>query len=190
MRTLLGVILTSLLVTPAIAGAQEADHYLLLATSRTETMQKEINDAAERGFRVVAASRTENTEVIVVLVQTPETYRYRLLATTRTRTLERELNEAAEAGYRAIPGAIGTKRTLNDVLRRNDPKQSSVNSEGELLVLMEKGPDAPPALSYKVLATSRTGTLQKEMSQTAEQGYELVALVSRREHIAIFERTR
>jgi hypothetical protein len=53
---------------------------------------------------------------------------------------------------------------------------------------MERGPDTPRGLTYKALATSRTGTLQKEMSDLAERGYELVGLISRREHIAIFER--
>ena len=39
-----------------------------------------------------------------------------------------------------------------------------------------------------VAATNRTGTLQKEISQASERGYDLVALVSRREHLAIMER--
>ncbi len=47
-----------------------------------------------------------------------------------------------------------------------------------------------PDLAYRVVATSRTGTLQKEMSETADSGYALIALVSRGEHIAIFERSR
>jgi hypothetical protein len=55
---------------------------------------------------------------------------------------------------------------------------------------MEKGPETVPGLSYLVLATNRTGTLQKEMSDTATRGFELIALVSRGEHVAIFERTR
>jgi hypothetical protein len=53
-------------------------------------MLKEINDAVEKGYRVVAASRTEGTEVVVVLERTRESYHYRLLATTHTGTLEKE----------------------------------------------------------------------------------------------------
>lgn len=178
------------LVLSAPARALQSDRYILLATSRTETMQKEINDAVEKGYRVVAASRTEGTEVIVVLERTTESYHYRLIATDRTSTLEKELNEAAEAGYRAIPRAIGTKRGLGDVMKRNSTTQSGAHTEGELLVLMEKGPDGAPEVSYKVLATHRTGTLQKEMGEVAERGYQLVGLISRDEHIAIFERAK
>lgn len=54
---------------------------------------------------------------------------------------------------------------------------------------MEKGPETGPGLSYRVLATSRTSTLQKEMSETAAQGFALIALVSRGEHLALFEPT-
>jgi hypothetical protein len=126
----------------------------------------------------VAASRTENSEVIVAMERAEGAYHYRLLATKRTGTLQKELNEAAEAGYRVVAPAVTTKRTIGSTDKSDD---------GELLVLMEKGPDTPPGVSYVVLATRRTGTLQKEMSETAERGYELVALSSRGEHIAVFE---
>lgn len=187
-RVFIAIMFAAVALAPRVAVAQEK--YLLLAAGRTETLQNEINQAAERGFRVVVASRTENTEEVIVMERTPQTFRYRLIATTRTSTLEKELNEAVEAGYRVMPSTIGTKRTLGDVMRRSDPNQSAVNTEGELFVLMEKGPEPTPGLSYKVLATSRTGTLQREMSEVAEQGYTLLGLVSRREHIAIFERTK
>ena len=50
----------------SVADAQD-DRYLLLATERTATMQQEINAAAARGFRVVAASPKESSEVVVLL---------------------------------------------------------------------------------------------------------------------------
>ncbi|MGE0359474.1 MAG: hypothetical protein AB7H93_03505 [Vicinamibacterales bacterium] len=167
----------------ATVAAQEADRYLLLATTATGTMQREIDEAAGRGYRVRAASRTEGAEVIVALEKTEERYRYRLVATTRTGTLQRELTEAAEAGYRVVSGAVTTKRSLGNVLSGPESR-----NEGELLIIMEKGPEAIPGLAYQVLAANRTGTLQKEMSQLAGRGYTLVALSSRGEHVAIFER--
>jgi hypothetical protein len=168
------------------AEAQERDRYLLLAATRTGTMQNEINQAAERGYRVVAASRTEGSEVVVVLERTDTSYRYRLVATTRTGTLQKELVEGAEAGYRVVPRAVTTKRPVGGVL---DSMKNSRN-EGELVIIMEKAPDPAPGLTYRVLATERTGTLQKEMSDTAESGFELIAIASRREHVAIFERVQ
>jgi hypothetical protein len=169
---------------PALAPAQE--RYLLLATTRTGTMQKEINDAAARGYRVVAASRTEGTEVIVTLERTGERFEYRLIATTRTGTLQRELTEGVEAGYRVVARAVTTKRTSGGGWLSSQNNRD----EGELLVIMEKGREQVSDLAYEVLATSRTATLQTEMSETADRGYVLIALVSRGEHIAIFERAR
>ena len=179
--TSLAVLATVLSVTPL--PAQEPERYVLLATTRTSTMQEEINQAAGRGYRVVGASRTENAEVIVAMERATGTYNYRLIATTRTGTLQREITEACEAGYRVVPRGVTTKRTIGSGFNTNN------RDEGELLVLMEKGPDTPPGLAYHVVATSRTGTMQKEMAETAERGFALIALVSRGEHVAVFERT-
>jgi len=174
------------LSTAAVSHGQERDRYLLLAAARTGTMQQEVNTAAATGYRVVAASRTEGNEVVVVLERSPDKYQYRLLATTRTGTLQREINDAAEAGYRVVARAVTTKRTsggLTGALAGNNAR-----NEGELIILMEKGPEGPANAQYQVLATERTGTLQKEISQAAVNGYQLLALVSRGEHLAILER--
>jgi hypothetical protein len=168
---------------PSQVGAQD-DRYLLLATQRTGTMQEEINEAATKGFRVIAASRTEGTEVIVLLEQTKDKYQYRLIATTRTGTLQREISQAAADGYRIVPRGVTTKRTSGGLAALGNNNRN----EGELLVLMEKGPEGPTKTQYQVLATERTGTLQKEISQAAVNGYVLIALASRGEHVAILER--
>jgi hypothetical protein len=180
------IVLAALMIggLPAVATSQE--RYLLLAATRTGTMQAEINDAAARGYRVVAASRTEGTEVIVTLERAEDRFQYLLIATTRTGTLQRELTDGVEAGYRVIPRAVTTKRTSGGGWLNNQNNRD----EGEIVVIMEKGGEPMPDLAYQVLATARTGTLQSEMSATADRGFVLIALVSRGEHIAIFERTR
>jgi len=187
MRVNVSVMVVMTLGALATPEAQEQDQYLLLAAARTGTMQEEINQAAATGYRVIAASRTESSEVIVVLQRTGGQYQYRLLATTRTGTLEREMNEAAEGGFRVVPRAVTTKRggaTLSRAI--GNPNRD----EGELLILMEKGPEGNSGALYQVLATGRTGTLQKEIAGSAAKGFALVALVSRGEHLAIMERTR
>ena len=164
--------LVFLLLTFSAASVAEAqdDRYLLLATERTGTMQQEINAAAARGFRVVAASPKESSEVVVLLEQTKDKYEYRLVATTKTTTLQREISEAAEAGYRIVPRAVTGKGD-------------------EVVVLMEKGGEGPSNPQYQVLATERTSTLQKEISEASGNGYTLVALAGRGEYVAILERT-
>jgi hypothetical protein len=178
------IAITLLVLSAAAAAEAQEDRYLLLAAQRTGTMQQEINDAAAKGFRVVAASRTDGAEVIVLLEQSPDKYQYRLIATTRTGTLQREIGEAAADGYRVVPRAVTTKRSSGGlgVLGNNN------RNEGELLVLMEKGPEGSSKAQYQILATERTGTLQKEIGQAAINGYALIALTSRGEHVAILER--
>ena len=165
-------ITTALLVLCAAAAAesQEAtDRYLLLATERTGTMQQEINGAAAKGFRVVAASPSDGSEAIVLLEQVKGTYQYHLVAATRTATLQREISAATDDGYHIVPRAV-------------------VKKGDELLVLLEKDPESPVKSRYLVLSTERTGTLQKEISQASLDGYTLVALSSLGDHVAILER--
>ena len=69
--------------------------YLLLATSKTSTMQNELNQAAAAGYRVLVASRTGGGELGVLLeklAEPPELYEYLLLATQRTKTMQKELD--------------------------------------------------------------------------------------------------
>jgi hypothetical protein len=167
MRSAIGCLLLALSAA-SVAEAQD-DRYLLLATERTGTMQKELDEAAAKGFRVVTASPGDGSEYIVLLEQTADKHEYRLLATSRTATLQSELDEAAREGYRILPKSIAHKGD-------------------ELLVLMEKGPEGSAPADYQVLAAERTGTLQKEISQAAMNGYTLIALAKRGEHVAILEK--
>src|SRR5512146_1248036 len=83
-------------------------HYKLLATSRTSTMQKEMQEAGDAGFdyrgQTVFKSTFGGKQVVVILEQdadvaTPKRFEYRLLATKRTSTMQKELSEAGEAGF-------------------------------------------------------------------------------------------
>ena len=86
---------------PAMAQqAEEPDKYLLLATNRTGTMEEELNEAGERGYRFAGTQGGETAfggnEVVIIMKLDPEgrRFRYILLATSRTGTMEREMNEA------------------------------------------------------------------------------------------------
>ena len=102
LHTLTVIVLSPLVLAP-LAGAQELDEpekYLLLATSRTGTMEEELNEAGARGYRFLATQGGETafggSEAVVVMSLDPECRRfhYILLATSRTGTMQRELNEA------------------------------------------------------------------------------------------------
>ena len=105
MRKLQTVIIIALalfvLVPPTTAQqSDQPEKYLLLSTSRTGTMEEELNEAGARGYRFLATQGGETafggSEAVVVMTLDPEgrRFRYILLATNRTGTMQREMNEA------------------------------------------------------------------------------------------------
>lgn len=169
-RVVLG--LCSLLVclaSPALAQPGEGKQYKVLATSKTSTMEKEMADAASAGFRFTATMGGETafggSEVVVIMARGNEArarYEYRLLATSKTGTMQKELQLAADAGYDYI-GQTVFKSTFGG---------------REVVVLLERDRDAAsrPHYEYKLIATSKTSTLDKELRAAAELGYEVVGM--------------
>src|SRR4051812_16532307 len=104
MKTLL---LTGMLLTRVFAYAIEATPYefKVLATSKTSTMEKEMNDAAQAGYAFQGVMGGETAfggkEVVVIMGRTPSAARktYKLLAASKTSTLEKEMQNAADSGY-------------------------------------------------------------------------------------------
>ena len=81
--------------------------YRLLATNKTSTMQKEMQEAGDAGFeyrgQTVFKSRFGGKEVVVILERDKDVkavggFEYKLMATKKTSTLQKELGEAGEAG--------------------------------------------------------------------------------------------
>jgi hypothetical protein len=92
-----------------------AREYLVLAAQRAGTLEKELNQAADRGFRAVPgsiyATEVESVAVLEKLLTDSPRYHYRVLSTTRLRTLEEELLEAAPEGYAPV-GLVGPLAVL------------------------------------------------------------------------------
>lgn len=106
---------------------------------------------------------------------------YRVLATSRTSTMQRELQEAGDAGYRY----------------RGQTVFKTLFSGEEVVVILERdGSVEKVPFEYRLLATSRTSTLQKELTQAGKQGFDFVGLtvgetaVGGREVVAILRRER
>lgn len=153
------------------------DDYLLLATTKTSTMQKELNEASAQGYRVLVGAPTSGSEMALFLSMdgtVAEPYTYKLLATTRTGTMQKELNEMADQGYRLIPSTMIAKAQLFGGV--------------EIVMIMERSPGAQFFYEYKLLATNRTSTLQKEVREAKEAGFVIVGMVSRGEHMVVMER--
>jgi hypothetical protein len=152
---------------PAIAQARLS--YRVLSTTRTSTMEKEMKAAGEAGYRFVAVMGGETasagSEVVVLMEHRGDDrnkYEYRLLATSKTSTLQKELQQAADAGWVAVGQTVF----------------ASTFGGRETVGLLERNPESPRGLKfeYRLIATSKTSTLQKELEAAAEQGFEAVGL--------------
>ncbi len=156
---------------PASAAAQAAPgvEHRVLATNKTSTMEKELNEAAELGFRYKAVMGGDTAiggaEVVVVTAKNAAArsgrYSYKLLATNRTSTMEKELQAAADLGFEYVGQTIF----------------KSMFGGQEVVCILERDKDnsaAPP--SYRLLATNRTGTMQRELNEIGAAGYEVVGL--------------
>lgn len=165
------------LTTYAQKSSTEDLQYKLLATRRTGTMQKEVDEVSAQGYRILVGSPTSGTEMAVFLSRegTPEKpFKYKLLATTRTGTMNKELNEMADQGYRLIPSTMIAKAQMLGGV--------------EIVMIMERPPVLTKQYEYKLLATTLTSTLQKEVTEAQNAGFKIVGMVSRDEHMVVMER--
>ncbi len=156
-----------------IKGGQ---HFALLATTRTGTMQKEMDEAAASGFKVRMGAPTAGNEMVLLmerLATPPDLFKYKLLATTRTGTMEKELNEAGDNGFRMLAQTMIAKKGM---------------MSDEIVVVLEKAPQSASRYQYKLLATQRTSTMEKEIREAESAGFVLIGIASRGEHMVIMEK--
>jgi hypothetical protein len=141
----------------------DAVEYRLLATNKTSTMEKEMNQAAAEGFRFGGAMGGETAvggaEMVVIMWREPDAggtrYDYRLLATNKTSTMQKELSGAGEAGF----------------LYAGQTVYNSAFGGREVVVILERSKGEKTAYEYRLLATNKTSTMQKEMSEASRAGY-------------------
>jgi hypothetical protein len=142
--------------------------YQVIATTKTSTMEKELNQAAENGFRFDAVMGGETAfggnEVVAVMSKRAGTkagrFGYRLLATNKTSTMQKELQDAADAGYHY----------------RGQTVFKSMFGGDEVVCILERDSAANERVDYRLFATSKTGTLQKELAQGGAAGYQIVGM--------------
>jgi hypothetical protein len=146
----------------------ERTEYRILATNKTSTMQKEMQEAGDAGFQYAGAMGGETSfggsEVVVVMVKdgTPHQFGYRLLATSKTSTMQKEMQEAGDAGFE-YRGQTVFKSTFGGK---------------EVVVILERDPTSSDTTryEYRLLAAKKTSTLQKELVEAGEHGFSCVGL--------------
>jgi hypothetical protein len=172
---------------PATAPRSPQVEYRLLATNKTSTMQKEMNEAADAGFHFEGTMGGETSfggsEVVVIMskdsADSKKRFAYKLLATSKTSTMQKELQEAANAGFEYKGQSV----------------YSSTFGGKEVVVILERDSEAKPMRwEYKLLATKKTSTMQKELNEAGSEGFTFVGvtvgdtLVGGKEVVSILRR--
>lgn len=149
------------------AGAAGFD-YRVLATNKTSTMEKEMNQAAEAGYAFSAVMGGETSfggkEVVVIMAKATDgtaKRSYKLLATNKTSTMQKEIQQLGDEGFEykgqtVFESAFGG-REVTVILERDDAKPAS-------------------KIIYKLLATAKTSTMQKELNEAGADGFDLVGM--------------
>lgn len=152
---------------PPVAAARV--EYRMLATNKTSTMQAEMQDAADSGFQFGGVMGGETSfggsEVVVIMTRLATSkprYQYKLLATNKTSTMQREMQEAGNAGFE-YRGQTVFKSTFGGK---------------EVVTILERDRDAPkpPRYEYRLLATKKTSTLEKELQEAGAEGFVFVGV--------------
>ena len=165
-----------LLIYPAFTAflvAAEAPKfdYRVLATTKTSTMEKELNEAADEGYAFSGVMGGESAfggkEVIVVMVKnlaapSAGKRRYKLLATSKTSTLQKELQQAGSEGFDYCGQTVF---------------ESTFGGKEVSVILEQASVAAGKRIEYKLVATSRTSTMQKELKQAGDAGFEFLGIV-------------
>ncbi len=166
------IALTCGLVWQAAAGRVSGQNlgveYKLLATNKTSTMQKEMNEAADNGFRFAGVMGGDTAiggkEVVAIMTRSGAArpgFEYRLLATTKTSTMQKEMQEAGDAGFEY----------------RDQTVFGSMFGGDEVVAILEHNRDTTAtSYEYRLLATKKTSTMQKELNEAGEAGFEFVGL--------------
>lgn len=151
-------------------GQSQEYEYKVLATNRTSTLEKELNEAADAGYRFEAVmgggTAFGGSESVAVMSrptgkEVKPHYQYKLLATSRTSTMQKELQQAGDAGF----------------VYRDQTVFKSTFGGKEVAVILERDIEAPiQHHEYKLLSTSRTATMEKELKEAGSAGFEFVGM--------------
>jgi len=157
-------------MSAGLMGQSQEYEYKVLATNRTSTLEKELNEAADAGYRFEAVmgggTAFGGSESVAVMSrptgkEVKPRYQYKLLATTRTSTMQKELQQAGDAGF----------------VYRDQTVFKTAFGGKEVAVILERDLETPiQHHEYKLLSTSRTSTMEKELKEAGSAGYEFVGM--------------
>jgi hypothetical protein len=151
-------------------------NYLILSTKRIQTMEKELEEVAAKGFRVLYGAPTVSYDMALFLdrVENPEkSFSYKILATSRNKTMEKELNEHAAKGFRLLPRTIIFKQGL---------------LTAELVTVMERETNANVAYEYKLVEARKEVKLHSKIDAARAEGFNPVTMITLGLNVVVMEK--
>jgi hypothetical protein len=155
-------------VAVILEDSPNAGEVAVVASGNTGTLASEISAAAAKGLCLVDSDGIRGAIFVLQGCAGGEAApSYQVLSTTKTGTFQAELNAAAAKGQRFVaPSLLGVE------------KKALMTYAHEFVGLVETTASAGPQATYRVLATTRLGTLAKELEAAAQETYRLVAFTT------------
>ena len=166
-RALISAFLLCVVTLPVCAQTTE---YKVLATNKTSTTQKEMNEASDAGFQFGGVMGGETSfggsEVVTIMYRKSSSekglFTYKLLATSKTSTMQKELQEAGNEGFEYKGQTV---------------YQSTFGGKEVVTILeLDRSIKNHPRYEYRLLATKKTSTMQKELQEAGAAGFEFVGV--------------
>lgn len=155
---------------------EDDQSYLLLSTKRIQTMEKELDEVAAKGYHVLYGAPTQQFDMSLLLKRNDDptqVYSYKVLATSRIKTMEKEINDLAKQGYQLLPRTIVFKQGF---------------ITAELVMLMEKAPNSNKIYEYKLVQGRKETKIHKEIDQGATDGFQPVTMIIIGENVVVLEK--
>ena len=155
----------------------EDQNYLVLSTKKIGTMEKELDEVAAKGFRVMFSAPTEGVDMALFLqrdensINNPSTYK--ILATSKIKTMKKEINSLAEKGYRFLPRTAIFKPGL---------------FTAEFVTVMEKVANPTLRYRYQLVEGRKEVKVHKEIEREISNGFKPVSIVIFKRHVVIMEK--
>jgi hypothetical protein len=151
--------------------------YLILSTKKIQTLEKELDEVAAKGFRVLYGAPTVSFDLALFLKRGDRTesqpYSYKILATSRLATMEKELNEQAVKGFRLLPRTTVFKQGL---------------LTAELVTIMEREFESKTAYEYRLVWARKEEKLQSKIDALIGEGFAPVTMITLGENVIIMEK--
>ncbi len=159
-----------MLCAGALAADTAAYDYRVLATNKTSTMEREMNEAGDAGFSFLGVMGGETgfggKEVVVVMsklqgAKNGGRKKYKLLAASRTGTMQKEIQQAGDEGFEYLGQTVF---------------ESAFGGREVSVILERDGAKPGTRFEYKLLATTKTSTMQKELQEAGSAGFEFLGM--------------